>query len=622
MCMYFGKSNTRSHQLDVQATNVSISLSTESEIDSLDAGSRIPALDLWDVVIEVLRPSKSTKSPNHGAAGNCSWNHKSEPKSKGNRDVDQLSRVDYVTTNANSSQGESKLYFWRGWSSDPNDHQKERRPTMRHVPRTHRVALIGQLIESIWTPRSKSNISTPKKQRADMLAKGSCTRDEWDHLLPLLKNMNFSMPSCHFLSNRRQSVMSKRAQERTSKEGSAVAKPRPMNLVSRNLPERKENSLRKIRVLRTARESRVGSELCFIERQETGAKQQTQQCIPKSGAKMTLNLLATGNWGGVVNLRVSEHQETGARWWQSNRKDKVGISHNAKSPTLGTLRKSSRTCGQNRISQKRHQYSELKFWRPMYWSGDHLCRQRCKPLFILEQITMKVWNYTGTQTSRNFRICSILRRDWFWTIKPKFWMYLPSWTRSTLAHDQVIKWTKAKVHVYSDSVLCLRKMQEHQQQIKDGKLNSKNCDSLILTENYLELVENQLSSSGIFPRTYFIGDLPEDPKRLAKSKHWSWQFLKDKSSSCECWMTRKFRKMHVEFRTSRELREEILARTLVILRPKRRTKWHGTLSYTLEGKWDSIAAEMVGHLKEIGHPAVEGISALSRGILKKGKWQM
>ena len=32
------------------------------------------------------------------------------------------------------------------------------------------------------------------------------------------------------------------------------------------------------------------------------------------------------------------------------------------------------------------------------------------------------------------------------------------WTRSTLAHDQVIRWTKAIVRVYSDSALCLGKM--------------------------------------------------------------------------------------------------------------------------------------------------------------------
>ena len=35
------------------------------------------------------------------------------------------------------------------------------------------------------------------------------------------------------------------------------------------------------------------------------------------------------------------------------------------------------------------------------------------------------------------------------------------WMRSTLLRDEVIKLAKAKVYVYSDSVLCLGKMQEH-----------------------------------------------------------------------------------------------------------------------------------------------------------------
>ena len=40
------------------------------------------------------------------------------------------------------------------------------------------------------------------------------------------------------------------------------------------------------------------------------------------------------------------------------------------------------------------------------------------------------------------------------------WQFTP-WMRSSLLHDKVIKWAKAKVYVYSDSVLCLGKMQEH-----------------------------------------------------------------------------------------------------------------------------------------------------------------
>ena len=48
----------------------------------------------------------------------------------------------------------------------------------------------------------------------------------------------------------------------------------------------------------------------------------------------------------------------------------------------------------------------------------------------------------------------------------------PSCTRSTLSHDQVIKWTKAKVSVCSDSVLCLGKMSDHSEanQKREGQV--------------------------------------------------------------------------------------------------------------------------------------------------------
>ena len=40
------------------------------------------------------------------------------------------------------------------------------------------------------------------------------------------------------------------------------------------------------------------------------------------------------------------------------------------------------------------------------------------------------------------------------------WRFTP-WMRSILCHDQVYKWPKAKVYVYSDSVLCLGRMHDH-----------------------------------------------------------------------------------------------------------------------------------------------------------------
>ena len=91
-------------------TSVSHS-SSESEIMSLDAGLRIDgplALDLWDVGSFTFIEESRITNPW------ASRKLKSKSEQKGNRDVDQLSHVDYGTTNANSSQPESQLYIFEG----------------------------------------------------------------------------------------------------------------------------------------------------------------------------------------------------------------------------------------------------------------------------------------------------------------------------------------------------------------------------------------------------------------------------------------------------------------------------------------------------------------------------
>ena len=77
----------------------------------------------------------------------------SNPKQKGNRDVDQLSHVDHETTNAHSSQGDSQLYIFEDNEAVIKMIINVRSPTMRHVTRSHRVAsdwLFDRF--SIWTP--------------------------------------------------------------------------------------------------------------------------------------------------------------------------------------------------------------------------------------------------------------------------------------------------------------------------------------------------------------------------------------------------------------------------------------------------------------------------------------
>ena len=142
-------------------------------------------------------------------------------------------------------------------------------------------------------------------------------------------------------------------------------------------------------------------------------------------------------------------------------------------------------------------------------------------------------------------------------------------------HLRMIKWSRGRKQKYASTQIpsyVWRRCKSIQKRTKDGMLNSS-FDSPFLKANELELMENRLSSSGIFPRTHFIGDLPEDPKRSARSKHWTWTFWRTDHLHVNVqWHRldneRKFRKVYLEFRRSHELREEIVARTLVIPRPR------------------------------------------------------
>ena len=103
---------------------------------------------------------------------------------------------------------------------------KGRSPTMRHVSRTHRVAL-DWLFDGInLDPKIQIKYIDTKNQLADILTKGNFTRDEWIHLLCLFNINNFS-------SINSVKAMSKRTQEDAVEER-VTAKSKPMtNLVSR-----------------------------------------------------------------------------------------------------------------------------------------------------------------------------------------------------------------------------------------------------------------------------------------------------------------------------------------------------------------------------------------------------
>ena len=129
-------------------TSVSHS-STESEIISLDAGLRLdgrPALDLWDLIVAVLH--ENTYQSNQERGDLCTnlrevraAPHKLQKRKKSHGMIDDLDKVDFVSSNVNSSRQEASLYVFENNEAVIKMIIKGRSPTMRHVSRTHRVAL-------------------------------------------------------------------------------------------------------------------------------------------------------------------------------------------------------------------------------------------------------------------------------------------------------------------------------------------------------------------------------------------------------------------------------------------------------------------------------------------------
>ena len=103
---------------------------------------------------------------------------------------------------------------------------KGRSPTMRHVSRTHRVALEWLFDRINLDPKIQIKYIDKKYQLADILTKGNFTRDERNHLLCLFNISHSSSTDC-------SEVMSKRTQEDASEDTVTVKSKPMMNLVSR-----------------------------------------------------------------------------------------------------------------------------------------------------------------------------------------------------------------------------------------------------------------------------------------------------------------------------------------------------------------------------------------------------
>ena len=199
--------------------------STESEIISLDTGLRLdglPALELWDLIVSVLgnvsRVSDGSGKPE------CDVHKHHKP----HKTIDVMKDIDSVPSNVQSARQEALLYVFEDNEAVIKMMIKGRCPTMRHVSRTHRVALDWLFDRINLDPKIQIKYIDTKNQLADIVTKGNFTRDKWNHLLNLVNISHFSSTAC-------TAAMAKRAQQGSGEER-VTGKSRPMMNLTARMP--------------------------------------------------------------------------------------------------------------------------------------------------------------------------------------------------------------------------------------------------------------------------------------------------------------------------------------------------------------------------------------------------
>ena len=120
--------------------------------------------------------------------------HVEHTKGEPNQSSD-LFHNDKVPSNVKFSQSIAMLYVFEDNEAVIRMLIKGRSPTMRHVSRTHRDALVRSFDRINLDPKIKIKYIDTKHQVADILTEGHFTRDAWNNL-PCLFNISHCSSLC------------------------------------------------------------------------------------------------------------------------------------------------------------------------------------------------------------------------------------------------------------------------------------------------------------------------------------------------------------------------------------------------------------------------------------------
>ena len=471
--------------------------------------------------------------------------------------MDDLDNVDIISSNVNL------LYVFEDNEAVNKMIKKGRSPTMRHVSRTHRVALDWWLDWINLDPKIQIKYIDTKKQLAGILTKGNFTRDEWNNLLHLFNISIFSSASC-------PEAMSKRMQQGTGEER-IVAKSKPtLNLVSHTAASSSTvptlSAPSRPGILRAP--SQQGSNLIAQCAGKPAAGGSNQSDASSANVRGNSLLQTRTRIRVFENVQGNLPQKISTSTTSTTRSGRTSTAYLVL--TFHTSRKSTRTCDNNSSASQKTKWRTSMWIR---WYGECLWSLLNEPQFTLETI---IWRFyiqpeiSHKEPSKLVRkqtaIQGISRTDW----------QEHSWKRTTLLADRAVRLSTAKVYVCSDSVLCKGQNQWKSRKRMEG-------ESRLVYEfiPMWRIGSNRRGAEGVrvehFPRIHYIADSRRDAEHDDWNTMWTWAIPGTDH-------------LHVNVQrhciSQQTVQEDLRTDTGRFLGPGSDKKCYGTHTYKPNGKWD------------------------------------
>ena len=619
--------------------------STESEIISLDTGLRLdglPALELWDLIVSFLgnvsRVSDGSGQPDSDV-------HK---RHKPHKKIDVMKDIDVVPSNVQSARQEALLYVFEDNEAVIKMIMKGRSPTMRHVSRTHKVALDWLFDRINLDSKLQIKYIDAKNQLADILTKGNFTRDEWNHLLNLFNISHFSSTAC-------TASMAKRAQQESG-EKRVTAKSRPMMNLTARMPSVVSSSTSSNPAMTSHGYQDHGKSVASDDRsgkpenssppgysqKDYGRSWSSQKW--KSGAATHDRSGKPEKTSWDMMQQVDPHREEplfggnaqSVRYGEiihdgSGKPDSANYQEEANSTNfvMGSDAAEFVNEAKDQVRNRQKRMSNVAD------SGE----EHSIILGMFMAATMNAATFMGKNfsTIQNFIMNS---RDL--TLKQMFDITAKlvgeqeeinnvdnihwgknSWRQLSLIGDEkVINLQRTKVYVFSDSVLCLGKIHQHSESNEAWKRRIEGIATDQSYEGYDgingEPTEFEWNKFPGFTTLQLCGkvndllsDLGEAPETFTGRILFISMF---NDISCDRKTTKK--NVWQMSKSSKVLAKKFGIGQWSFIGPGSEMKWYSGKENSPQGAWDHIADEMLLEFAESGHPIFRATTPLSRGILK------